>query len=105
MDLTNARGSFLFCIITYVAKGLPWWLSSKENTSNAGEAGLIPGSGRSPGKRNGYPLQYSCLENPMDRSSSPRGHKELKVTEHARVCSQELEFEFCHSSGKEENGC
>ena len=30
---------------------------------------LIPGSGRSPGEGNGYPLQYSCLENPMDRGS------------------------------------
>ena len=32
----------------------------------AGDAGLIPGPGRSPGERNGYPIQYSCLENPMD---------------------------------------
>ena len=34
---------------------------------NAGNLGLIPESGRSPGERNGNPLQYSCLENPMDR--------------------------------------
>ena len=33
----------------------------------AGDAGLIPGSGKSPGEANGNPLQYSCLENPMDR--------------------------------------
>ena len=33
---------------------------------NAGDPGLIPGSGRSPGEGNGNPLQYSCLENPMD---------------------------------------
>ena len=33
---------------------------------NAGDLGLIPGSGRSPGEENGNPLQYSCLENPMD---------------------------------------
>ena len=42
----------------------------KESTCNAGDtgdAGSIPGSGRSPGEWNGYPLQYSCLENPMDR--------------------------------------
>jgi len=37
-----------------------------ETTSNAGDPSLIPGSGRSPGEGNGYPLQYSCLENPMD---------------------------------------
>ena len=42
----------------------------KEPTCNAGDtrdAGLIPGSGRSPKGRNGNPLQYTCLENPMDR--------------------------------------
>ena len=37
---------------------------------NAGEPGLIPGSGRSAKEGNGNPLQYSCLENPMDREAS-----------------------------------
>ena len=37
----------------------------------SGDAGSIPGSRRSPGARNGNPLQYSCLENPMDRRSWP----------------------------------
>ena len=37
-----------------------------ESTCNAGDVGLIPGLGRSPGEGNGYPLQYSGLENPMD---------------------------------------
>ena len=41
----------------------------KESACNAGDPGLIPGSGRSPGEGNGYPLQYSCLENPMDRGA------------------------------------
>ena len=36
---------------------------------NAGDAGSIPGSGRSPGEGNGNPLQYSCLENPMDKGA------------------------------------
>ena len=36
---------------------------------NAGDLGLIPGLGRSPGEGNGNPLQYSCLENPMDREA------------------------------------
>ena len=48
---------------------LPRWLSGKESACNAGDAGLIPGSGRSSGGRNGNPLQYSCLENPMDRGA------------------------------------
>ena len=39
--------------------GLPWWLSGKEMTCNAGDTASIPGSGRSPGVGNGNPLQYS----------------------------------------------
>ena len=42
---------------------------SKESVCNAGDPGLIPGLGRSPGEGNGYPLQYSCLGNPMDRGA------------------------------------
>ena len=42
---------------------------SKESACNAGDQGSIPGSGRSPGEGNGNPLQYSCLENPMDRGA------------------------------------
>ena len=38
-----------------------------ESAYNAGDSGSIPGSGRSPGEGNGYPLQYSHLENSMDR--------------------------------------
>ena len=40
-----------------------------KNPPNAGDPGLIPGSGRSPGEGNGYPLQYSCPENLMDRGA------------------------------------
>ena len=45
----------------------PGGSDGKESTCNAGDPGLIPGSGRSPGEGNGNPIQYSCLENPMDR--------------------------------------
>ena len=41
----------------------------KESSSNAGNLGSFPGSGRSPEEENGNPLQYSCLENPMDREA------------------------------------
>ena len=41
----------------------------KKSACNAGDPGSIPGSGRSPGERNGYPLQYSCLVNPMNRGA------------------------------------
>ena len=49
----------------------------KESTCNAGDMGTIPGSGRSPGRGNGNPYKYSCLENPMDRA-----YKESDMTEH-----------------------
>ena len=41
----------------------------KESACNAGDPGLFPESGRSPGEENGNPLQYSCLENPMGRGA------------------------------------
>ena len=44
-------------------------LRGKASACNAGDPGLIPGLGRSPGEGNGNPLQYSCLENPMDRGA------------------------------------
>ena len=46
--------------------GFPGGSDGKESACDAGDLGLIPGSGRSPGEGNGKPLQYSCLENPMD---------------------------------------
>ena len=55
----------------------------KESACYAGDQGSIPGSGRSPGGGNDNPLQYSCLENPMDRGVwlQPRGCKKLDTTE------------------------
>ena len=44
----------------------PGGSDGKESACNAGDPGLIPGSGRTSGEGNGNPLQYSCLENPMD---------------------------------------
>ena len=52
---------------TITGSSFPGSSGGKESTCNAGDPGLIPGLGRSPGKGNGYPLQYSCLENSMDR--------------------------------------
>ena len=52
--------------------GLPRWLNGKEsacNAGNTGDLGSILRSGRSPGEGNGNPLQYPCLENPMDRGT------------------------------------
>ena len=49
--------------------GFPGGSDCKEYACNAGDLGLIPGLGRSLGEGNGTPLQYSCLENPMDRGA------------------------------------
>ena len=50
-------------------KGFPGGSVVKNPPANAGDLGSVPGSGRSPREGNGNPLQYSCLENPMDRES------------------------------------
>ena len=55
--------------MNYLHKGFPGGSDNKEPACNAGDPGSIPGSGRSPGEGNGYPLQYSCLENSMDREA------------------------------------
>ena len=49
--------------------GLPFSSVDKESSCNVGDPGSIPGLRRPPGEGNGNPLQYSCLENPMDRGS------------------------------------
>ena len=46
--------------------GFPGGSDGKASVCNAGDLGLIPGLGRSPGEGNGNPIQYSCLENPTD---------------------------------------
>ena len=50
-----------------MAATFPGGLDDKESAYNAGDLGSIPGPGRFPGEHNGYPLQYSCLKNSMDR--------------------------------------
>jgi len=54
---------------TCICIGLPWWLSGKESTCNAGDSGSIPELGRLPAEGNGNPHHYSCLENSMDREA------------------------------------
>ena len=56
---------FAWCTLHH---GLPWWLR-EASVYNVGDPGSSPGLGRSPGEGNGNPLQYSCLENPMDRGA------------------------------------
>ena len=63
----------------------------KVSAYNTGYLGSIPGLGRSLGKGNGNPLQYTCLENPMDRGClvaySPWGYKESDMTEQLHFLS------------------
>ena len=79
IDLWGEEGrggvlALLFLFALYLAlTGIPWWLSGKESPANAGDPGLIPASGRSPGEGHGYPLQYSCLGNSMDREATVHG--------------------------------
>ena len=66
-------------------RDFPGGSDGRESACNVGDLGSIPGSGRFPGGGHGNPLQYSCLENPMDQRSlvgySPWGHKESDTTE------------------------
>ena len=78
------------CVLSIHSLGFPGDAVVKNlpaSVGDAGDSGLIPGSGRSPGGGNGNPLQYSCLENSMDRGAwRPtvyEGHKQLDMTEHA----------------------
>ena len=86
-----------FSLISLQSKGtlkspvqLPHNLVGKNSACNAGDLGLIPGLGRSPREGNGNPLQYSCLENPMDRGA-------WWATVHGVAKSQTRLSDFTHS--------
>ena len=64
--LKRSSGVLQFDLTDY-SLDFPGGSDGKESACNAGNLGLIPGSGKSPGEGDGYPLQYSCLENAMDR--------------------------------------
>ena len=72
--------------------GLPRCLSGKESTCNAGDLGSTPGWGRSPRGGNGNPLQYACLENPVDGEA-------WRATVHGRDLVTEQQH-MAHTSSK-----
>ena len=74
--------------------GFPSGSVGKESACNAGDLGSIPGSGRSPGEGNGNPLQYSCLENSMDRGSGWLQFMGLQRVRHD--CTTNIPFVFQH---------
>ena len=93
IQFKNDRGNLSHCFIAslYILKcllaGFPGSSAGKESAWSAGDLGLVPGLGRSPGQEKGYPLQYSGLENFMDcavhgvtKSWTQLSHFHFKVT-------------------------
>ena len=65
--LGGRRDSIPSVVLPSASRGLPRWFSGKESACQAGDSVLVLGSRRSPGEGNDKPLQYSRLENPVDR--------------------------------------
>ena len=86
-DVDNVISSYSAILKSslFTWRGFPGGSDGKESACNAGDLGLTPGLGRSPGGGHGNTLQYFCLENPHRKRSlvgySPWGHKESDMTE------------------------
>ena len=84
--------------------GFPGGSEDKASACNAGDPSSIPGLGRSPGEGNGNPLQYSCLENPMDRGTwqaTIHGvSRESDATEQLNYNRKDYSTESCYSMDK-----
>ena len=94
----NFELEVIFCIFLRIVLIFPGGSDGKASAYSAGDLGSIPGSGRSPGEGNGNLLQYSCLENPMDRRTwlayRSWGRKESDTTE--QLHSLKDSFEVKH---------
>ena len=78
-DMTKQRTQTLSrCVWHRNWQPVPGGSEVKASTYDVGDLGSIPGSGRSPGEGNGNPPQYSCLENPMEKSSQATAHRVTK---------------------------
>ena len=88
------NSSFLLvsALLRLILLGFPGGSEVKASACNVGDLGLSPGSGRSPGEGNGNPLQYSCMENPMDR-----GAWQATVHGVAKSWTQQSNFTFTFS--------
>ena len=93
----QGQGLFEVMMVFYLLKGFPGGGSAgKESTCNAVDMGSIPGSGRSPRKGNGNPIQYSCHRNHMNRrvsratihGSQSIGHMLWSMLEHAHIINR-----------------
>ena len=95
-DFTSLHYAFYLYSLFFI-------LCSYFSAFNAGDLGSIPGSGRSPGEGNGNPLQYSCLENSMERGVwLATVHGVAGTTEHA--CSPTLQSTLSHCSSQSSLG-
>ena len=94
---------FFFFFGSIIALGLPSWFSGKESACSAGasgDVGSVRGSRKSPGGGNGNPLQYSCLDNPMDRGDwraiDHRVSKhQTRLSTHAYITALQCCVSFC----------
>ena len=77
VDFSLCFSSFLSLLLGYL---VPKDSDGKVSACNSGDLGSIPESGRSPGEGRGNSLQYSCLENPMNRGDNPWDHIDLDTT-------------------------
>jgi len=68
-NVLHASINLRTCYSCLLLLSFPGGSDGKESACNTGDLGPVPGSGRYPGEGNGYPLQYSCLENSMDRGA------------------------------------
>ena len=68
-NLRSGKNSNKHLLNIHYVPNEPWCSDGKESARNEGDLSSIPWSGRSPGVRNGNPLQYACLENSMDREA------------------------------------
>ena len=68
-EIVEISERILFCLYLGIDLAFPRGSDGKKSGCNAGDLGLIPGLGRSPGGGHGKPLQYSCLKNPMGRGA------------------------------------
>ena len=87
--MTFLEAGYTYYLLTFfIGYGFPGGSDGKASVYNAGDQGSIPGSRRFPGEGNGNPLQYSCLENPMDGGAwCPWGRKESDTTERLHFLS------------------
>ena len=80
---------------TTLCWAFPCSSDGKDSALNAGDPGSVPGLGRSPGEGNGYPLQYFCLENPVDKGAWQATVHGVSKSQ-TQLSNQHFHFTFHH---------